>query len=213
MKRAALLTAALLLALAGSWLFSGCGGGTETTSQTTTATGSPSGTTTPASTQELADNWAPDGVLSEGEYTGEFTAGNYLVRWFVHEDTAYFGVRAQTDGWVALGVQPGQAMQDAAIIIGFVDDSGADVTDQFSTGIFGPHSPDTELGGEYNILESGGATADGATVIEFSRLLDTGDEYDKPLSSGDNGIIWSFGTNDDTGRQHVTRGDGTITLQ
>ncbi len=212
MKRAVLLTAAVFLALAGLLALAGCGNGTETTPSTTTTTGSPTGATTPPSTQDLADNWAPDGVLSEGEYTGEFSSGNYLVRWFVHEDTAYFGVRAQTDGWVALGIQPGEAMQDADIIIGFVDDSGADITDQFSTGFFGPHSPDTELGGQDNILESGGGTADGATVIEFSRRLDTGDDFDNPLSSGDNQIIWSYGSTDDTGRQHTVRGGGEITL-
>ena len=83
----------------------------------------------------------------------------------------------------------------------------------FSTGDFGPHPPDTELGGTYDILDFGGGEEGGYTSIEFKRALNTGDKYDNALSRGVNKIIWSYGSEDDLKSKHINRGYGELTIQ
>lgn len=181
-----------------------CSGESETTNPSPANTG-----TTPVN-DDVA--WSADGTITDGEYGNTFQAGSYELHWTTDGETVYFGIRVQTDGWVALGFQPGNAMKDADLVIGFVEDGQANVSDQFSTGSSGPHSADTEQGGTDDILASGGATDGDFTIIEFSRLMQTGDELDVDLQPGDNQIIWSYGSSDDTGRQHSNRGYGTISL-
>ena len=111
-----------------------------------------------------------------------------------------------------MAVQPGSQMKDADMVFGFVKDGETTVYDLFSTGSFGPHPPDTELGGTHDILEYGGKEEGGFTTIEFKRALDTGDEYDNPLFPGMNKIIWSYGSSDSLAIKHSTRGYGEINL-
>jgi len=156
--------------------------------------------------------WAADGVITAGEYSGQMDKGMYRLYWSRLDDVLQMGIRAETEGWVAVGIQPGSAMQDADIIIGFVADAQVTLEDHYSTGRFGPHRPDTEQGGTNDILAFGGSEADGFTVIEFSRKLDTGDEYDNPLTVGTtNAVIWAYGTADNTSLQHAPRGYGEVT--
>jgi len=182
-----------------------CGGGEPT------ATPTPTGTSTPTSTPTPVD-WSADGIITDGEYSGTNTYGNYEIHWSSDEQYIYIGMKANTNGWVALGIQPGSRMKDADMIFGFVQDSETTVYDLFSTGDFGPHPPDTDLGGTYDVIESGGREQGGYTTIEFKRLLNTGDEYDNPLQSGVNKIIWSYGSADELSLQHTARGYGEIDL-
>jgi len=103
-------------------------------------------------------------------------------------------------------------MKNADMVLGSVEDGEATVYDQFSTGDFGPHKADTELGGTDDILEFGGKEAGGYTIIEFKRALNTGDKYDHPLSKGANKIIWSYGSDDKSTIKHVNRGYGELDL-
>jgi PKD repeat protein len=156
--------------------------------------------------------WLPDGVIDAGEYTKTNAYGDYEIYWRSDGEYIYIGMKAKTSGWVALGIQPGSRMKDADMVFGFVKGGQATVYDLFSTGDFGPHPPDTELGGTADIAEYGGKEQDGYTIIEFKRDLNTGDDYDNPLSSGVNKIIWAYGASDDLTLQHSTRGYGEIDL-
>lgn len=122
-------------------------------------------------------------------------------------------MRAATAGWVALDIEPSSAMKDADMIIGLVRGAEVEVYDLFARGRFGPHPPDTELGGSDDILEYGGSEQDGSTVIEFKRALDTGDQYDHPLARGERyRILWAYGDSDEPGEKHTRRGKGEIRL-
>ena len=67
----------------------------------------------------------------------------------------------------------------------------------YSTGAFGPHTPDQQLGGTNDLIETGGSEASGFTIIELKRKLNTGDKYDKSFTKGQNiNIIWSVGPSD-----------------
>jgi len=156
--------------------------------------------------------WSADGVISSGEYTNVNTYGDYEINWSGDEEYIYIGLKVKTIGWVAFGIQPGTLMKEADMVLGFVSDDKTTVYDQFSTGDFGPHPPDTELGGTNDILEFGGKEAGGYSTIEFKRALNTGDQYDHQLLKGVNKIIWAYGSDDQSKIKHVSRGYGELVL-
>jgi len=81
------------------------------------------------------------------------------------------------------------------------------------SGDFGPHPPDTQLGGTDDILASAGKFDNGYTTIEFKRKLDTGDKFDKPLSKGVNKIIWAYSGEPVFTVKHTMHGPGEIELK
>ena len=190
---------------------SGCSGESQTVT-TVSPTLPPSTGDTEIKQPVSADNWSPDGVLGKNEYLGEMMYGSVEIRWLKDDETAYFGIRVKTEGWIAVGFSPSDRMKDADMVLGFVKEGKTTVTDQFSTGTFGPHIADTELGGTDDILESGGREDRDFTTIEFSRSLNTGDKHDNELSPGKIEIIWAYGITDNLDRKHITRGQGEIDL-
>lgn len=157
-----------------------------------------------------------DGIIAKGEYGNQlsFAAGDFLLYWELDQDTAHFGIQARTEGWVCLGIDPTQAMAEADMVFGWVEPGGsAGALDCYATGLFGPHPPDEELGGQQNILSFAVAEQGGTTTFEFTRPLDTTDAYDKPLSqSGEIKIIWAYGGSDDYLNLHSRKGGATISL-
>jgi len=157
--------------------------------------------------------WSADGTIAPGEYKKTMVYEQWDLHWSGDGQYIYAGLRAPTSGWVAIGIQPGLKMKDSDMVFGFVKDGTTTVYDLFSTGDFGPHPPDTELGGKYDILEFGGSEEGGYTVIEFKRAWDTGDSRDIPLHSGINRIIWSYGAQDGLAPKHTSRGYGELDLE
>jgi hypothetical protein len=157
-----------------------------------------------------------DGKIADGEYADSlvFANGEFVLFWSLDQEAAHFAIRARTAGWVALGIEPIQAMDQADMVFGWVSDDGTvNALDCFSTGLFGPHPQDEELGGTADLLGFAGSEQDGVTSFEFSRPLDSGDSYDKPLSSeGEVKIIWALGNSDNNQAPHIRRGGGTLTL-
>jgi len=152
-------------------------------------------------------------VIKDGEYTGSNKYGDYTVFWRNDEQYVYIGITAKTTGWVAMAVQPGSKMKDADMVMGWVKDGNAEIEDLYSTGDFGPHVSDNELGGTDDIVAYGGSEADGFTTIEFKRLISTGDKNDNDLTSGVNKIIWAYGSDDNPSAKHSVRGYGEIVIQ
>ena len=87
-----------------------------------------------------------------------------------------------------------------------------EVQDLYSTGDFGPHPLDSEIGGTDDIMEFGGREEGGFTTIEFKRSLTTIDKYDISIQKGVNRIIWAYGSSDSLTVKHSTRGYGEINL-
>jgi hypothetical protein len=189
----------------------GCGaGGTPTTTPTPTPAPTPTPLQTPSVT--LTAEWSPDGIISAREYSKAETYGNYEIHWRSDDQYIYVGMKAKTSGFVAVGFQPGSRMKNADMVFGFVKDGEVAIYDMFSTGDFGPHSPDTQLGGTNDITHFGGKEEGGYTTIEFKRALATGDDYDNPISSGKDRIIWAYGSSDSLTLRHSNRGYGEIDL-
>ena len=157
-------------------------------------------------------SWTPDGVITPGEYPGEAHYQVYDIFWKQDGQYINLGLRAETEGWVAVAFRPQPLHRETDTVIGYVSDGQASVLDMFSNGEPGPCVLDTELGGTSDILEFGGREAGGETTIEFRRRLDTGDQYDGALISGTNPIMWAYSNVDDARQQHIMSGRGEIDL-
>jgi hypothetical protein len=129
------------------------------------------------------------------------TLGNLLVR-----------VRAPTDGWVAVGFDPTNRMENANIIIGYVSNDTAYIRDDFGTG-FTSHAADTSaaLGGNSNVTDISGTETGGVTEITFTIPLNSGDSRDRVLVVGQvYSVILAYGTDDSFDAPHtVTTRVGT----
>jgi hypothetical protein len=189
-----------IISLIAILIFSGCAQEKQPPSQT------------PMPTPQLEEEWSSDGIIKVREYHGSNNYGDYTIHWRSDEQYVYIGMTAKTPGWIAMAVQPGSRMKDADMIFGFVKDGKVEVYDLHSTGNFGPHPLDTELGGTDDILNYNGKEEGGFTTIEFKRSLGTGDQYDIPIQKGVNKIIWAYGSNDSLMVKHSTRGYGEINL-
>lgn len=218
----------VIMAVLSLLLFSVCVGCTEQgqvsedqgtvqpTAVQTTAAKTPAAEIPAEDKEEMTVPWTPDGIISEGEYMDVFRSddGKFEFYWRSDDEKLYAGMRSDSTGWVSVGFNPTSAMKDADIILGYVEDSVLKVHDMYSIGIYGPHPDDTDIGGEYSILSSGGMETDGTTTVEFSRYLDTGDIYDSKLSEGaDVKFLWSVADRDDSEFKHnVAKGSGSFTI-
>lgn len=157
-----------------------------------------------------------DGIISNNEYefSVSFGGGDLKLHWRVDGEIISMAIEGKTNGWVAIGFEPKKIMKDADMIFGWVTSEGAVIVeDTYSENETGPHPPDTELGGTDDILEFGGSENNGWTLIEFKRLLDTDDDFDKKLrSEGEIDVIWAMGSNDNFENKHSRVGSGTINL-
>ena len=160
--------------------------------------------------------WAPDGIISPGEYAKNLTLANgrYTVHWKNDAEDLYMALEGRTNGFVAIGFEPTQAMKDADMVMGWVSGGEATVLDLYSTGTYGPHPADESLGGRDDILESGGNESGNRTVIEFWRMMNTSDQYDKSLQPGQIvNIIWSMSSSDSFSVRHNVRGTAKLALE
>jgi hypothetical protein len=154
-----------------------------------------------------------DGVIGADEYPHSLTAanGDMEIHWMVDGDTVQFGLRARTTGWIAIGLEPTQAMKDADMYFGWYAGGTVHVEDAYATGIFGPHPRDIDQGGTFDITDYDVVQDGEWSTFEFRRLLDTGDGKDhKVPASGKLDLIWANGVNDDWNQQHQRRGSATI---
>ncbi|MFW6181608.1 MAG: DOMON domain-containing protein, partial [Spirochaetota bacterium] len=152
-----------------------------------------------------------DGNITEGEYDHVRVLGDgaFTLAWSARGEGITFGMSAQTEGWVAVGIDPVVVLDNADIVYGWVDDRSGEarVIDAHSLGAHGPTPPDTSRGGTGDIIDFAGIQRNGVTTIEFSRLLDTGDPLDAVLRPGDgNKLIWMYARTDDYRARYTEMG-------
>lgn len=184
---------------------------------TPTPTNTPVPPTPTAEVQEVVPStpWKADGLIGEGEYSHMAESAGVEFHWSNDDSYLYAAMAAGTSGWVAVGFDPEDRMQGANFIFGYVKDEEAFIQDMFGVRPSGPsaHPPDEKLGGTNDILEYVGQEEDGLTIIEFKIPLDSGDEYDKPLRSGESyGLILAVGPSDDFTAKHFSQGYGQIVI-
>lgn len=134
--------------------------------------------------------------------------------WRIDGDTLEVVLSAETTGWVSIGFEPSRVMQDANIIIGYVDGDEVVIEDHYGNALTA-HRPDVDLGGESHVTILGGSESEGRTEIHFTIPLDSGDEFDQPLTAGGSHyLIYAFGADgqDNTRQKHQARGGFATTL-
>ncbi|MFW3146871.1 MAG: Ig-like domain-containing protein [Thermoplasmatota archaeon] len=155
-----------------------------------------------------------DGIVQEGEYRGviAFDDGDLTVYYDFEDEMVKMAVKARAEGWISLGFDPSVAMKDADMVIGWVDDRDrVYIFDAYSTGEFGPHPPDEELGGSGDIVDFGGTESGGWTTIEWTRKANSSDLYDTNIFEGAvMDVIWAYSDADDFDSEHTNRGGGEI---
>ncbi len=134
---------------------------------------------------------------TEGEdgWQEQMVGDLYIFEWKTEESSSTLRVivTAQTTGWVAVGFEPTSYMEDANLLIGYVENDTTFMRDDFGTGPV-THDADTNLGGTSDIEVIGGSEMGNETKLEFRIPLDSGDQYDKVLVDGNTySMIFAYG--------------------
>jgi len=151
-----------------------------------------------------------DGFIESDEYPNHsvFGEGSYELSWRIEDDSIFMGMMAETTGWVAIGFSPVSLHKGGDIISGWVDDNGTThIVDCYFPDMYPPHPHDTQQNGTFDILSYNGSEQNNRTVIEFSRLLSTGDNLDNDILLNESmEIFWSYGSSDNWTKKHENAG-------
>jgi hypothetical protein len=149
--------------------------------------------------------------VQEEEYR-QVSAVDVVLRWKVEGSRLSVILEAPTAGWVAVGFDPANGMEDANFIIGYVEGSEVMVRDDYGTGL-SAHDSDEKLGGTSDIESISGEESEGNTQIAFSIPLDSGDRYDRALEKGrEYTVLLAYGKSDGFTSVHSKRAKATIAL-
>eukprot|EP00058_Branchiostoma_floridae_P019171 XP_002604660.1 hypothetical protein BRAFLDRAFT_94822 [Branchiostoma floridae] len=114
-------------------------------------------------------------------------AGKYNLFWKFDEEKIEFEAQVQTTGWVGLGLSPNGGMPGSDIVIGWVKDGKAHLTDRYAEANAQPavdESQDWELvSGNENGTH---------TVLRFNRKLTTCDSKDRVINKDTMRVIWAW---------------------
>lgn len=146
-------------------------------------------------------------------YDHEVEVKDMTFAWKIDGDTLHAKMSAKTKGWVAVGFNPSDKMQDATFILGFVKDGKAEIADHFGDKAVG-HSADTKLGGTEDAVLVGGTEENGYTTIEFTYPMNSSDKYDSVLDKdGDTVLLLAYGPDRDSLKpRHKYKTSKTINL-
>ncbi|MFC1887409.1 DOMON domain-containing protein [Candidatus Cloacimonadota bacterium] len=140
------------------------------------------------------------------------SASGITYYWLVDQDSLRCVVKAPTTGWVGIGFDPVNVMQDADFIMGYVQDSIAYMSDEWGTGT-SSHSPDIDLGGSDDIGKFGGFELENETILYFSIPLNSGDIYDKQLITDETyTLILAYGNANNFVGMHVVADFSSFTV-
>jgi hypothetical protein len=156
--------------------------------------------------------WQADGVINAGEYANKGTFGPLTVYWSNDDTYLYLALEATTQSWLSIGLDYTRGMAGANYIIGAIIGGQVVIQDNYGTGR-DSHAADTDLGGTDDIAASGGSYTGGVTRLEVQIPLNSGDQYDKPLSRGQTvPVILAVGSGSDLTSMHTFAGYGQIKL-
>ncbi|EDO49634.1 predicted protein [Nematostella vectensis] len=126
--------------------------------------------------------------------------------------TISFALEAETTGWVGFGISSGSGMMKGAdIVIGWVKDGKAFLTDRYADGEYMPKIDDHN---DYKLIS--GTEENGKTILKFSRKIDTCDPRDRKIKIGTTKVIWALDYEDPQSendmRKHRFRGSRSVLM-
>ncbi len=130
-----------------------------------------------------------DGSIGDGEYSSSLAHSDSgaVVYWTIDGDTLYMGLNMESRGWVGIGLLEEKTNRKlgADHIIFTFDGDTAVVLDMFMDRARGEPVLDDDAGGSNSILDFA-VSVDGSNwTVEFSRLLDTGQDTDVAITPGE----------------------------
>jgi len=142
-------------------------------------------------------------VTTNAQGFKQVEAIDMVLQWKISGSTIEIIVTAPGDGWVGVGFDPEEFMKGANFILGYVADGTTTIQDHYGNQLIN-HAHDSDLGGTDDVTVLGGSEDANGTMLHFSIPLDSGDQYDKPLSAGTkHKVLLAYGTTDDYGTQHA----------
>jgi hypothetical protein len=152
---------------------------------------------------------------SEYETSGDFSRAEkegIVFEWRLSGERLEVKVSAPTTGWVAAGFNPSRYMKDANILIGYVDEDGVHLSDQFGNANYS-HVPDSARQGGSDFTLIGGGENGGRTELHFTIPLDSGDSSDRAMERGGTyTVLLAYGKSDDIKSIHAKRTSISIQL-
>eukprot|EP00999_Lentomonas_sp_LEN2_P001025 NODE_2029_length_667_cov_99.120370_g1979_i0.p1 GENE.NODE_2029_length_667_cov_99.120370_g1979_i0~~NODE_2029_length_667_cov_99.120370_g1979_i0.p1 ORF type:complete len:208 (+),score=65.58 NODE_2029_length_667_cov_99.120370_g1979_i0:68-625(+) len=127
---------------------------------------------------------------------GNYTSPDNVVdvAWFFDEDfqEIRFEVRATTDGWVGISVSETGVMADSDFAIHYMNDNEFVSSDRWhiATGV---PPLDTDWSGTHDLYNAAGFYDGTYFRFDYTRLCDTGDEFDTVVSDRDIYILVAYG--------------------
>lgn len=163
-----------------------------------------------------------DGTVNPGEYPNSLymdSLGQYKLNYGIVNGTMYLGIQVKALGWVGIGFKTSSPAVDkhlgADIMLGaYVDANGSTVYRDDYGNTQTTHVPDTSLGGTKDIVNAKATQNATMTTFEFSKPLDTGDQYDQVITpESPIYVMWSYHLSiDDCITQHTAMGFNLLTF-
>ncbi|CAL8067984.1 unnamed protein product [Orchesella dallaii] len=140
--------------------------------------------------------------------------GSYLLSWDVDlatNEITFEVEAATTKGYIDFGISPTGGMAAADIFSAGVYENGTTYAfDMHGDVKNGPPIEDTHS--DWELIEARENESKIFLFQKFSRLLNTCDDEDYPISNDTVRIIWSMGETDDLGYHNTTRGTKSLNL-
>ncbi|CAH0564397.1 unnamed protein product [Brassicogethes aeneus] len=131
--------------------------------------------------------------LTQWTHSAALDENNHVIlRWQPRHQEILFRVEARTRGYVGIGFSPDGGMENADMVIGWVDDRNSRpyILDCHGVPKSQGSAPVRDEVDNYTLMR--GIQNDTHTVIEFRRVLDTCDPNDYVLNSDTVRIIWAL---------------------
>ncbi|MCP3899775.1 MAG: DOMON domain-containing protein [Desulfobacteraceae bacterium] len=122
------------------------------------------------------------------DYQHNLKAKDMAFSWSIEGNQIHVKLSAKTTGWVGIGFNPDNVMQNANIIIGAVKKGKVKIQDHFADKKRG-HSSDKKQGGKSHVQKAAGSEENGITTISFTIPLNSGEKLDTPIKADGTDIV------------------------
>eukprot|EP01114_Cavostelium_apophysatum_P023357 TRINITY_DN876_c0_g1_i1.p1 TRINITY_DN876_c0_g1~~TRINITY_DN876_c0_g1_i1.p1 ORF type:complete len:1084 (-),score=247.29 TRINITY_DN876_c0_g1_i1:17-3268(-) len=146
------------------------------------------------------------------EYTG--AGGGFNAKWVIDGEFIDFTVKAQTNGWAALGINTAPGMVGADVVVAWVVDATSQLVmyDSFAQDKVMPPQ-DTSISGTNDITPLNGSQSGGFTTFSFRRKLVSTDTKDVSILNKKMYLVFAYSSSDGSGstfQKHTTTGVGAV---
>ncbi|MGL1893453.1 MAG: DOMON domain-containing protein [Spirochaetaceae bacterium] len=155
-------------------------------------------------------------AITEGETqlnddgTKTIIVSGITFTWKIDGEYLYGTLESKYTGWIAIGINPKNMMQEADFVIGYVSDGVVNIRDDYGNWLTS-HAADEELGGTNDVEAITGSENEDGTRFEFKRKIISTDEFDNTITLGvETPVIFATGKIDDYNSMHTVKGKGII---